>query len=85
MIWGDEEGWSNAMVHSRPLADKRVLFVGPFQRVYFLGEYVLEWNFGTSRRHMPMAPPAILWVHLLVDDNLAWVLRGTLAIRRVAE
>ena len=78
--WGHIEQWSDAMVRSQPLVEKRILLVGPFQRVFFLGERTLRWSSGPVRRHVPLEPPAaMLWTHELMDDDLTRALRGSSA------
>ena len=75
--WGPTNQWSDAMVHSGLLVEKRIQLVGPFQRVFFLGERVLGWSSGLVRRRVPLDPPAaMLWTNELMDDDLACVLRG---------
>ena len=60
------------MVRSQPLVERRILLVGPFQRVFFLGERILRWSSGPVRRHVPLDPPAaMLWTHELMDDDLS--------------
>ena len=72
------------MVHSQPLVEKRILLVGPFQRVFFLGEHILGWSSGPVRRHVPLDPPtAILWTYKLMDDDLTHALHGSSADRYV--
>ena len=66
------------MVRSQPLVEKRILLVGPFQRVFFLGEHILRWSSGLVRRHVPLDPPAaMLWTHELMDDDLSHALHGS--------
>ena len=83
-LWGRVEQWSDAMVRSQPLIEKRILLAGPFQRVFFLGERILRWSSSPIRRHVPLDPPAtMLWTHELIDDDLTRVLRGSSADRYI--
>ena len=66
------------MIHSQPLVERRILLVGPFQRVFFLGERTLRWSSGPARRHVPLDPPAaMLWTHELMDNDLFRALHGS--------
>ena len=57
--WGSADTWSDAMVRSRHAAGRTILLAGPFQRVYFLGERVIEWGSGPGGRRVPMDPPLV--------------------------
>ena len=59
------------------MAERTILLVGPFQRMYYLGERVIEWGSGPRRRRVPMDPPMVFW-----GQELNRGLRGTPAIRR---
>ena len=78
--WGLVESWSDAMVYSGYVAGRTILLVGPFQWVYYLGEWILEWSSGPGGRRVPMDPPLVFWTH-----ELRRGLRGTLAIRRTLD
>ena len=80
--WGPVESCSDVVVRSGHVAGRTILLVGPFQRMYYLGERVLEWSSGPRRRRVPMDPPLVFWTHELRGQELRRGLRGTPAIRR---
>ena len=82
--WGPTEHWSEVMVHSRPLVERRILLVGPFQRVFYLGESILGWSSGPVRIRVLLDPlAAMLWTHELMDDDLVQALHGSPTTRYI--
>ena len=73
------------MVRSEGRAGRTILLVGPFQRMYYLGERILEWGSGPRARRVPMVPPLVFWTHELRGRELRRALRGTPAIRRTLD
>ena len=73
------------MVRSEGIAGRTILLVGPFQRMYYLGERILEWGSGPGARRVPMDPPLVFWTHELRGRELRRALRGTPAIRRTLD
>ena len=69
------------MTWSRPLAQKRALLYGLGYRVWYLSEWVLNWNRGVGVRRIPKSPPhSMFWTHELEGTKLDQDIAGELAI-----